>query len=106
MVSFTFKGAEVTGVAAQRHMNEHVPRVFALLCTHTMGPFIALACAAMSHESAVSESVLDGGKDQGLQELCLLTSWVTLSESWNCFGLSIPVCKVGIMLTPCLAELL
>lgn len=54
MVSFTFKGAEAGWVTAQRHTNECVPRVFTLLSTHTMWPFIALSCASVAPASAVS----------------------------------------------------
>lgn len=54
MVSFTFKGAEAGWVTAQRHTNECVPRVFTLLSTHTMWPFIALSCASVAPASSVS----------------------------------------------------
>lgn len=74
------------------------PGATALLHPHTMWPFIALSCASMSHASAVSESALCGGNNWELKGLDLLTSSMTLSEFWNCFGLSIPICKVGMTL--------
>lgn len=69
VVSFTFKGAEFSWATAQRHTTECVARVIALLSTHTMWPFRALSCASVSHGSAVSESVLCGGKDWDLKRL-------------------------------------
>lgn len=52
---FHVKGAEAAWVAAQKHTNECVPRVVALLSPHTMWPFIALASASSAPASAVSE---------------------------------------------------
>lgn len=101
MVSFTFKGAEAGWVTAQRHTNECVPRVFTLLCTHTMWPFIALSCALwLLHHL----SVPGGGEDQDLKRLYLLTTCLTLSEFWNFFDLSFFIGKVGTMLVPFLTE--
>lgn len=79
-MSFAFKGAEAGWVTAQRCTNEYVPRVVALPSTYTMRPFIACSCVSMVHGSAVSESVLCGGKDQDLKGLYLLAGCVTLSE--------------------------
>lgn len=102
VVSFTFKGAGADWVTAQRHTNECVPRAVALLSVHTMGPFIAASWAAMAPASAVGESGPCGGKDQDLKRLYLLSSYMTLSEFWTCFGLTLPICKVAIMLVPSL----
>lgn len=78
VVSFTFKDAKAGWVPAQRCTNECVPRVIALLITHTMWPFIALLTST-AWGSAVSESVLCGRKDQDLKGLYFLASYMTLS---------------------------
>lgn len=78
-MSFAFKGAEAGWVTAQRCTNECVPRVVVLLSIYTMYSFIALSCVSMAHGSAVSESVLCGGKDQDLKGPYLLAGRVTLN---------------------------
>lgn len=78
MAPFTFKGAGVGWVTAQRQTNDCVPRAISLLNTHTMGPFVALSWAAKA--DAVSEVGVCKGKDEDLKRLYLLNSYATLNE--------------------------
>lgn len=71
--------------------------------TYNVAIYSSLLCS-MAYASAVSESVLFGGKDLDLKGLYLLTSSVTLGEFWNDFGFSFPICKVEVMLAPFLVQ--